>query len=425
MTALSFGAASVTLASLSELSAGILGSQILRIAAEVRARRAAGHDVCNLTVGDFDPRHFPIPEVVREDITRALREGQTNYPPADGLPELHDAIRGLYRERLALDYPPDSVAVAAGARPLIYAAYRCLLDPGDRVVFPVPSWNNPYYVHLAGARADIVPTGPDTHFFPTVDALAPLLPTARLLVLNSPSNPTGTMVDPAVLRSLCELIVDENARREAKGRKGLWLCFDQVYWQLTFGTTVHATPPGLLPEMARYTVLLDAASKSYAATGLRVGWGLMPPPLRHRMADLLGHMGAWAPRPEQWAFARFLGNTSAETAYRRELLARVAVRLDKLARGFADLKREGFPVDVIPPAGAIYLSVRIDRPGLSNEAIRRHLLDEGGFAVVPFQAFGWEIDSGWFRLSVGAISEDDIEAAWPRLRRALETLPNA
>ena len=423
MTPLSFGPPSVTLASLSDLSAGILGSQILRIAGEVRARRAAGHEVCNLTVGDFDPRYFPIPEVLRDDVARALREGQTNYPPADGLPELHDSIGDLYRNRLGLDYPKESVAVAAGARPLIYAAYRCLLDPGDRVVFPVPSWNNPYYVHLAGARAVIVPTGPETQFFPTVEALAPLLPEARLLVLNSPSNPTGTMVDPAVLRSLCERIVEENARREAAGRKGLWLVFDQVYWQLTFGTTTHATPPGLLPEMARYTVLMDAASKSYAATGLRVGWGLMPPALRHRMADLLGHMGAWAPRPEQWAFARFLENRSAEAAYRRDLLARVASRLDKLARAFADLKREGFPVDVIPPAGAIYLSVRIDCPGLSNESIRRHLLDEAGFAVVPFQAFGWEVDTGWFRLSVGAISEEEIEAALPRLRRALENLP--
>jgi len=142
------------------------------------------------------------------------------------------------------------------------------------------------------------------------------------------------------------------------------------------------------------------------------------------MADLLGHMGAWAPRPEQWAFARFLGNTEAEETYRGDLSSRISRRLDMLASGFQSLKAAGLPVDFIPPAGAIYMSMRVDRPGLSNELIRRHLLQQAGFAVVPFQAFGLEDESGWFRLSVGAISEEEIAAAFPRLAQALATLPS-
>ena len=126
----------------SQVALGMASSRILVIAYAVKARIAAGHEVANFTVGDFAPGQFQIPDTLNTQIQAALRAGQTNYPPANGTPELREALRAHYRERLKLDYPVDAFVVASGARPVLYAAYRCLIDEGEVVVTPAPSWNN-------------------------------------------------------------------------------------------------------------------------------------------------------------------------------------------------------------------------------------------------------------------------------------------
>jgi aspartate aminotransferase len=411
-------------ASLSSLARGVVGSEILKIAAQIRALKAQGAEICNLTVGDFDPAHFPIPQGLLAGVTAALAGGHTNYPPSDGVLALREAVARFYARGLDLQYPVESVLITGGARPLLYGAYRTILDPGDVAIYPVPSWNNNHYAYLTGARAVELPVRADENFFPSPDELRPFLSAsrARLLLLNSPLNPTGTVMDPEVLRRICELVVDENRRRERAGGdagKALWLCWDQVYWQLTFGTARHATPPEVCADVAPYTIILDAASKSFAATGLRVGWAVMPPAARQRMADILGHVGAWAPKAEQVAMAGFLDDEAAIAAYHTTMRARVRERLDALAAGFHAMRAEGLPVEVIAPQGAIYLSVRCALPGHTNEATRKLLLDKAGFAIVPFQAFGLADDSGWFRISVGAVSLEEIAAALPRVRAVL------
>jgi aspartate aminotransferase len=406
-------------ASLSDLARGVIGSEILRIAAEIRALKAKGAQICNLTVGDFDPAQFPAPAALLDGMRAALAAGQTNYPPSDGVLQLREAVARYYGQRLGLTYPVESVLITGGARPLLYGSYRTVLDPGDVVVYPVPSWNNNHYSYLCGARAIEIPVQADSNFFPTVEDLRPHLPYARLILLNSPLNPTGTAIDAEVLRAICEAIVAENRRRERAGGKAAWLCYDQVYWQLVFGGAKHVTPPEVCPDVAPYTIILDAASKSFAATGLRVGWAVMPPAARQRMADILGHVGAWAPRPEQVAMAALLDDASTVDAYLAEMRPRVAARLDRLAAGFAAMRKDGLPVEAIAPQGAIYLSVRFALPGRTNEETRKLLLDRAGLALVPFQAFGLREESGWFRISVGAVSLAEIDEALPRVRAAL------
>jgi aspartate aminotransferase len=406
-------------ASLSDLARGVIGSEILRIAAEIRALKAKGAEICNLTVGDFDPTQFPAPVALLDGMRAALAAGQTNYPPSDGVVALREAVARYYAKHLGLDYPLESVLITGGARPLLYGSYLTVLDPGDAAVYPVPSWNNNHYAYLCGARAIEIPVGADTNFFPTPEHLRPHLPYARLVLINSPLNPTGTAIDAEVLQRICEMIVGENRRRERAGGKAIWLCYDQVYWQLVFGGARHVTPPEVCAEVAPYTIILDAASKSFAATGLRVGWAVMPPAARQRMADILGHVGAWAPRPEQVAMAALLDDEAAVTTYLAEMRPRVQQRLDRLAVGFAAMQKDGYPVEVIAPQGAIYLSVRFAIPGQTNDATRKVLLDRAGFAIVPFQAFGLREDSGWFRISVGAVSLAEIDAALPRVRAAL------
>jgi aspartate aminotransferase len=413
---------------LSALARGVIGSEILRIASEIRALKAGGATICNLTVGDFDPAFFPIPESLLEGTRRALAEGHTNYPPSDGVLVLREAVVRFYERELGLKYPVESVLVAGGARPLLYGSYRTLLDPGDVAVYPVPSWNNNHYAYLSGARAVEIPVSAATNFFPTAEQIRPHARTARLLLVNSPLNPTGTVIAKDELQKIAELVVDENRRRESAGERPLYFVFDQVYWTLTFGDAIHTTPVALVPEVAPYTLLLDALSKAFCATGMRVGWGVMPPAVRRRMADILGHVGAWAPKAEQVAAAALLDAPDIIRTYQSSMKAHVKERLDALYAGFSAMKRDGFPVDAIEPQGAIYLSARFDLFGRSirgrtpstNDEIRKILLEAAGLAVVPFQAFGLKEENGWFRLSVGAVSMKDIEAVFPRLRALME-----
>ena len=415
---------------LSSLTGSLLGSEILKIAADVRALDAEGAEICNLTVGDFAPSEFRIPGEVEQGIIDRLRKGETNYPPADGILALREAVRALYRRELGLDPSLASVIVTSGSRPGIYATYRTLVDPGDRVVYPTPSWNNPYYVQLVGAVGVPVPVGPESRFLPTRELLRDAVRDARLLVLCSPQNPAGTMFTEESLGAICDLVLEENARRSATERP-LYLMYDQVYWTLTLEGRHHVHPVQVRPAMAPYTVYIDGASKSLAATGIRVGWVVAPEDLAGPMSALVGHMGAWAPKAEQGAVAAFLENGGAWSAYRDDMVARVRERLDVLYDGLTRLRDEGLPVDVIAPEGTIYLSVRFALQGRvtpngtrldGDEAVRAYLLRAAGLAVVPLRAFGSEEDTGWFRLSVGAVSPGEIERVLPRVREALKAV---
>jgi len=415
-------------ASLSKLSRGLIGSEVLRIAAEVRALVASGQPVCNLTVGDFDPREFSPPEQLLEGTRRALAAGHTNYPPSNGVLELRQAVTRFYAREFELEYPVESVLVAGGARPLIYATYRALVDPGEAVAYPVPSWNNNHYCYLTGARGVPIEVTRESRFHPTPQQVRALLPKIRLLALNTPLNPTGTAIDPAALAEISRDIVEENARRRDRGERPVFLMFDQVYWSLEFGRMEPVTPPTLVPEVAPYTVMLDAISKSLAATGLRVGWSVAAPAVTQRMSDLLGHVGAWAPKAEQVATAEFLDDAAAFKAFRLEMHRRLRERLELLFRAFGAMRERGLPVEAVPPEGTLYLSARFDLFGReiagrkleTNEEIRRLLLNGAGIAVVPFQAFGLEREDGWFRLSVGGASVKAIEEGMARLGTLLD-----
>jgi len=426
-----FGAAGT--GRVSGMAEGLVGSEILKIAADVRAAIAAGEPVCNLTVGDFAPAQFRIPATLEDGIVRAYAAGETNYPPSDGVPALREAVARFYARRLGLAYPASCVLVAGGGRPLIYGAYRAVVDPGDRVVFPVPSWNNNHYAHMTGAVGVPVVCGPESAFLPTREQLAPHLPGARLVALCSPLNPTGTLFDPDQLAGICDAILEENARRGANERP-LYLLYDHIYWTLTFGAARHVTPPTLRPAMARYTIFVDGVSKAFAATGVRVGWAAGPPDVIERMSGILGHVGAWAPRPEQVAVARLLDDDRAMDDYHARMKPGVEERLTALHRGLARLSDQGLPVRAIPPRAAIYLTAEFDLVGATGpdgrtftcgEDIRRWLLATSGMAVVPFAAFGGSDTTGWFRLSVGAVSVADIDALIPRLEAALRALPAA
>jgi aspartate aminotransferase len=411
----------------SEFASGIPVSSILRVAAEIREMVARGTRVLDLTVGDFHPSQFPVPQGLVDRIVDALEHRETNYPPVQGVAELRESLSEMTREDLGLDYGPECFLVASGARPLLYSGYTALVDRGELIAYPVPSWNNHHYARMCGGKGVEILGRPEKNFHPDRADVEPHLSRARLLALNSPLNPTGTCIARDQLRGICEAIVEENERRRARRERPVYVLYDQVYCNLTFGETRHYTPVELVPEMASCTLLIDAVSKGLCGTGLRVGWVAAPAEIVNTMAALLGHYGSWAPRAEQIATARFLRDRAALLAHRRWMIRELSARLDTLDAGFRAMRAAGLPVEHIHPQGAIYLSVRFDLVGREvggrlirdNEDLRKALLAEAGFAVVPFEAFGGEGHSGWVRLSVGAVSVEAIQEGLERVRAFL------
>jgi aspartate aminotransferase len=414
----------------SKMAQNLIGSEIIKVAGEVNAMIAKGEPICNLTIGDFNPSIYPIPDELQRGISKAYEQGHTNYPPANGVAVLRKAVVEFTQERLGLTYPENDILVAGGSRPLIYATFMALIDPGDKVVYPTPSWNNNHYCHLSGATPIEVKTRPEHNFMPTAADVKPHLKGATLLALCSPLNPTGTMFSKKDLEEICDLVIEENKSR-AEGEKPLYVMYDQIYWMLTFGTAEHYDPVSLRPEIRDYTIYIDGTSKCFAATGVRVGYAFGPTLVMDKMKSILGHIGAWAPKAEQMAMAEFLQNASAVNSFMDKFKPQIQESLDVLYNGFQELKSEGFDVDAIEPMGAIYLSVKIDLAGKTtpdnklmqtSQDITFYVLHEAKLALVPFSAFGSSRDLNWFRLSVGGASLNDIKDSLSRLRKALEKL---
>ncbi|MCC3153042.1 aminotransferase class I/II-fold pyridoxal phosphate-dependent enzyme [Hymenobacter sp. BT770] len=414
----------------SQMAAGLSGSEIIRIGNQVSEQVRQGADICNLTIGDFDPKIFPIPAELNAGITQAYLQGLTNYPPAAGMGELRQAVSDFLKTRQGLDYGPNDILVAGGSRPLIYATYRALVDPGDRVVFPLPSWNNNHYCHLTSATQVAVPTLPENNFMPTAAELAPYLEDATLLALCSPLNPTGTVFTKEGLEEICDLVLAENKRRSIH-EKPLYILYDQIYWLLTFGNTQHFDPVSLRPELRDYVVYIDGISKCFAATGVRVGYAFGPTAIIEKMKSILGHVGAWAPKAEQVATAHFMPETAAVDAFLADTKSKLQSSLQALFNGLKDLQAQGYPVDAVVPAGAIYLTVKIDELGrttpdgtvlATTQELTSYLISEAKLALVPFSAFGTSATEPWFRASVGAETVESIQAALPRLKAALDKL---
>lgn len=415
---------------ISALAQSLALSEIIKIAGEVNEMKTQGIAVANLTIGDFDPNLYPIPKVLENNIVKAYAAHQTNYPPADGVLSLRESVADFLKKKLGLSYDAKSeILISGGSRPLIYATYLTVLDAGDTVIYPAPSWNNNHYVHLSGAKGVAVLTLPENNFMPTGADLKPYLKDATLLALCSPLNPTGTMFSAEGLQEICELVLTENQRRSAD-EKPLYILYDQIYSQLTFGSHQHVDPVTLVPALRDYTIFIDGSSKCFAATGVRVGWSFGPAAIINKMKAIVGHMGAWAPKAEQVAMGNFISNDKAVDNYMDSFKAKVKNSLDSLYGGLIALKKEGFAIDAIEPMGAIYLTIKIDYVGKTTPKgeildtptkLNFYLIKEANIALVPFSAFGTK-EMCWFRASVGASSAEEIASKIPQLKKALAVL---
>lgn len=413
----------------SKLAANLVGSEIVKIGNEVNDMKANGAEIANLTIGDLNANIYPIPQLLKEEIQKAYQQNLTNYPPANGLLSLRKAVSEDLKNRWNLDYSPNDILITAGSRPLIYGVYKTIVDEGDKVIYPIPSWNNNHYAYLTSAQTVEVKTTAKNNFLPTAEDLKPHLSGAVLLALCSPLNPTGTMFTKEQLTEICELVLEENKNR-GEDEKPLYLMYDQIYSNLTFDAQ-HYDPVSLFPELKEYTIYIDGISKCLAATGVRVGWGFGPSVIIDKMKALLTHVGAWSPKPEQEATAKFYENKSNVDEFVHDFKNKLENSLVLLHNAVQDLKNKGFLVDSIQPMGALYLTIKLDylhKKTSNGKVIENssdlvfYLISEGGVALVPFSAFGDEKSSPWFRASVGGLSADEIVKMVPKLENALAKL---
>ncbi|MEI7471559.1 MAG: pyridoxal phosphate-dependent aminotransferase [Chitinophagaceae bacterium] len=415
---------------LSQLAETLIGSEIVRLGNEIKEKIRQGERIFNFTIGDFDSSIFPLPKELENEIIQAYKDGYTNYPPAEGMLDLRKSIAEFIDSRLGLSYDTNEIQIASGGRPLIYSLYKTLIDKGDKVIYAVPSWNNNHYVHLCDGEHVLIEATAANNFMPQAADIAPYIKGARLLALCTPQNPTGTTFSKAQLEEICDLVIAENKTRGEEEKK-LYIFFDQMYWTLTYGDIQHYNPVSLRPELRDYTIFVDAISKVFAATGVRVGWSTGPAVIIGKMKSILSHMGAWAPMAEQKGVANYLPQKAAVDTYLQHFKSEIEERLRKIYEGFIQLKKAGYKVDAIAPQAAIYLTIQIDLVGQKKKDgkiletqsdVTAYLLDEAKLAVVPFYCFGASRNSSWYRLSVGTCKKEEINEMLGKLESAITQL---
>ncbi len=377
-------------------------SATLAVDAKAKELRAAGVDVIGFGAGEPD---FPTPGAIVEAAVQACRDPANHkYTPTAGLPELRKAIAEKTGRRIAMPFEPSQVLVTNGGKHAIFNACATLLDPGDEVLIPAPYWTTyPEAVRLAGGAPVVVATDSSSGFVPSVaDLEAVRTPATKLVILNSPSNPTGAVYDPGVLGEIGTWALSH----------GLWVLSDEIYESLVYGTARHASVLELVPELGGQCVIVNGVAKTYAMTGWRVGWLVGPPDLVEAAVNFQSQVTSNVSNVAQRAaLAGITGDQSCVEQMRSVFDLRRQEMLEHL---------RGIPgVSCAEPEGAFYAFPSVEgimgtnwrgKVMETSAGFADALLEEAKVAVVPGEAFG---APGHVRLSYAM----DGEAMAEGLRR--------
>jgi aspartate aminotransferase len=391
---------------LSHAGNNIVGSEIIKISQRIKQIQQT-NPVLNLTMGDFDPKVNPIPETLKEEIINTYDNNLTNYPLSSGELSLRQSISSYFKYRRGIEYNENEILVGCGVRPLIYTVFKAIVDEGDVVVYPVPSWNNNHYSFLHNADLEPIECTPENAFFPTVEDIEFRINYTTLVCLCSPQNPTGRIIDKQVLKGICDVIVNENKSRSSH-EKPCYLFFDQIYSDLVGKEFTH--PLDVCPEIREYLICADGISKSLCATGVRVGWLMGPQNIIGKMTEIFSHIGAWAAKPEQNAVANYLDNREDIGEFIQEKQQQYDFISSKIINLFNLMKVKDYDVDCQNSDGGIYISVYLGYVNNfpTTEEYINFLIEECGLGIVPFEYFGSKENKGWFRISIGSIDSNNI-----------------
>jgi aspartate aminotransferase len=385
-------------------------SMTMRVTAKAAELRGQGIDVTSFSAGEPD---FDTPAHIKEAAKRALDAGATKYTAVEGTPKLRAAVAAWFAKAHGFDVSPAEVMVSAGAKQVIYNAFHALLDQGDEVILPAPCWvSYAEIAKLAGATPIPVLSRPEDGFAIDPDAIAKAVTKAtRMIVLCSPSNPTGAVYGETSLRAMAELAA----------RHDLWLLTDDVYRCLHYGGVPVVQPATFSPEIRRRTIIVDGVSKAYAMTGWRIGFCLAPPDVVEAMATLQGQSTTHAAAVSQAAALAALEGPQDD-------LERMRLAFDERRKFMVGALRAMPGVTCVEPQGAFYAfpdaSAFIGKKSPAGRvvdgdvALCAYLLDAAQVAVVPGSVF---FAPGFVRLSY-ATSQANIEKGLARMAAALARL---
>jgi len=375
-------------------------SATLKAAAKARELKAKGVQVIDFTVGEPD---FNTPEKIKEACKKAIDQNQTHYAPVAGTLELRQAIAKSLKKDCDIDYKPEEIIVTGGAKHAIYAALQVLINPGDEVIIPAPYWVSFYeQVLLAEGKPVVITTDDASGFKMKPDQLKKAITNkTKLLILNTPSNPTGACYSGEELKKFGEIGAEKN----------ILVLSDEIYAKLTYDGFKHTSFAAACPEMKEKTILINGVSKSYAMTGWRMGFAAAPKEIIDKMQILQSQEITSIPTFVMRACTTAFNDCDEEVeAMRREFEKRRNVAFEGLS------KIKG--ITCYKSSGAFYLFPNVKAFGKSSDEIAELLLEEAHVAVVSGESFG---APGYLRVSYAA-SIENIERGLQNMKMVLEKL---
>jgi aspartate aminotransferase len=385
---------------LTQRVASLTPSLTLAIDAKAKKMKAEGVDVCGFGAGEPD---FDTPAHIKEAAAKALADGFTKYTPSSGLPELRAAIAQKLKDENGIEYKPSQIIVNCGAKHSCYNAVIATCQAGDEVIIPAPYWlSYPEMVKLADASPVIVPTKEENGFKITPEEFRnAMTPATKMIILNSPGNPTGSVYSRDELRALAEVALEED----------ILILSDEIYEKITYEHTEHVSVASLGPDIYNLTITVNGFSKAYSMTGWRLGYVAAPEAIANAIDSIQSHSTSNPTSfAQKGALAALQGDQSFISDMHRAFVERRQFMLDRLVAIAG--------ITCVKPMGAFYMLPNISSFGLGSENFCGKLLEQQKVAAVPGIAFG---SDRHIRLSY-ACSMDNITKGLDRLEAFCKSL---
>lgn len=367
------------------------------VLARAKAMEAKGRDVVHLEIGEPD---FDTPRNIIDAAIKALNEGFTHYGPSAGLPDARKTFAEFITKDRGVDVGPENIVITPGAKPILFFSILALCDEGDEVIYPNPGF--PIYesvINFVGAKPVPIPLREEKAFSFDLDEMKGLVnDKTKLIIINSPQNPTGGVLTPDDMKGIAELAAKHDA----------WILSDEVYSKMVYeGEHVSIYD---YPEVKDRTILLEGHSKTYAMTGWRLGYGVMPPALAEQISKLQTNSNSCTASYTQVAGIEAITGDQTES---RKMMAEFKARRDLIVDGLN--KIPGFKC--LKPKGAFYVFPNITGTGMKSKELEEHLLEKAGVAGLSGTSFG-KYGEGYLRFSY-ANSQENLKKALAKIAEVL------
>jgi aspartate/methionine/tyrosine aminotransferase len=376
-------------------------SGIRKIFEEVMRREKAGEEIIHLNIGRPD---FDTPAHIKEAAKKALDEGKVHYSSNYGIPQLREALADKLQRENQMSYDPGEIIVTVGGNEAVFIAMMGLLDAGDEVLIPDPCWLNYFYcVQMAGGVPVSIPARQEHQFTPSIDDFrSRVTDKTKMIVINTPNNPTGAVYSTESLQALAQLAEE----------KDLYVLSDEIYEKMVFDGHRHVSF-GSLPGMKDRTVTVSGFAKNYSMTGWRLGFVAASPAAISAMVRIHQYVTICATSFAQWGAVAALNGPQDDVAH---MIAEFGRRGTLVSSALQEMPG----IQVAKPAGTFYIFPSITETGKSSQEMAEYLLDEAKIAVVPGHVFG-DYGEGFIRLSY-ANSYENLEKAMASMHKALQKL---